>query len=161
FNEREKDFYELALKVSGAVQAARWTALGDGKGYIYSFNGPHFLFVDTVRSLRSLSVPHPLGHVLMAEGDQQISLLVRLLQPAQPTASYSIYYGKKRNAFNIRGRTAHESVFNLNDDSYRCPNSQQGYSPFSTWTRGLAWAILGFAEELEFFATIRESRDAK
>jgi len=24
-NEREKDFYELALKVSGAVQAARWT----------------------------------------------------------------------------------------------------------------------------------------
>src|SRR5216684_698818 len=26
FNEREKDFYELALKVSGAVQAARWTS---------------------------------------------------------------------------------------------------------------------------------------
>src|SRR5439155_4839308 len=32
----------------------------------------------------------------------------------------------------------------------RCPNSQQGYSPFSTWTRGLAWAILGYAEQLEF-----------
>src|SRR6266496_3236588 len=25
FHDREKDFYELALKVSGAVQAARWT----------------------------------------------------------------------------------------------------------------------------------------
>jgi hypothetical protein len=161
FNERENDFYELALKVSGAVQAARWTALEDGKGYIYSFNGPHSLFVDTMRSLRSLAVAHQLGHVLMGERDQKISLLERLLLHAEATARYSVYYGKGRDAFDIRGRTAHESVFNRNDGSYRCPNSQQGYSPFSTWTRGLAWAILGFAEQLEFFATLRESRDAK
>src|SRR5213594_5104669 len=65
FNEREKDFYELALKVSGAVQAARWTRIADGGGYIYSFNGPHSLFIDTMRSLRSLAVAHQLGHVLM------------------------------------------------------------------------------------------------
>ena len=45
---------------------------------------------------------------------------------------------------------AHESIFNVNDGNYRCPNSQQGYSPFSTWTRGLAWAMCGFAEMLEF-----------
>lgn len=38
--EWEASFYELALKVSGAVQAARWTALPDG-GFIHSFNGPH------------------------------------------------------------------------------------------------------------------------
>ena len=49
------------------------------------------------------------------------------------------------------GRVAHESIFNRNDGHYRCPNSQQGYSPFSTWTRGLAWAMCGFAELLEFF----------
>src|SRR5258708_29805252 len=161
FNEREKDFYELALKVSGAVQAARWTALGEGRGYIYSFNGPHSLFVDTMRSLRSLAVAHQLGHVLMGERDQKISLLDRLLQHADATARYSIYYGEGRDAFDARGRTAHESIFNLNDGSYRCPNSQQGYSPFSTWTRGLAWAILGFAEQLEFFGTLRGSADAK
>jgi unsaturated chondroitin disaccharide hydrolase len=161
FDEREKDFYELALKVSGAVQAARWTALGDGKGYIYSFNGPHSLFVDTVRSLRSLSVAHQLGHVLMGERDRKISLLDRLLQHAEATARYSIYYGDGRDAFDVRGRTAHESVFNLNDGSYRCPNSQQGYSPFTTWTRGLAWAILGFAEQLEFFESRQRSADAK
>src|SRR5687767_8536945 len=41
FNEREKDFYELALKVSGAVQAARWTRLADGTGFVHSFNGAH------------------------------------------------------------------------------------------------------------------------
>ena len=52
----ERNFYELALKVSGAVQAARWTNIAGGGGYIYSFNGPHSLFVDTVRSLRALAV---------------------------------------------------------------------------------------------------------
>src|SRR4026207_179899 len=38
--EWELRFYELALKVSGAVQARRWTKLADG-GVIYSFNGAH------------------------------------------------------------------------------------------------------------------------
>lgn len=151
FNDDEKDFYELALKVSGAVQAARWTQIDPAHGFIYSFNGPHSLFVDTVRSLRSLAVAHQLGHVLMGERDRRISLLQRLIQHAEATARYSIYYGEHRDAYDLRGRTAHESIFNLNDGSYRCPNSQQGYSPFSTWTRGLAWAILGFAEQLEFF----------
>ena len=150
FNERENDLYELALKVSGAVQAARWTATADGLGYIYSFNGPHSLFVDTLRSLRSLALAHQLGHVLMGERDQRISLMQRLLEHAKTTARYSIFYGENRDAYDVRGRTAHESIFNINDGSYRCPNSQQGYSPFSTWTRGLAWAILGFAEQLEF-----------
>ncbi|MGD0262716.1 MAG: glycosyl hydrolase [Verrucomicrobiota bacterium] len=154
FNEREKDLYELALKVSGAVQAARWTTIADGKGYIYSFNGPHSLFVDTVRSLRSLAVAHQLGHVLMGERDQRISLLQRLLEHAETTARYSIYYGQGRDTYDVRGRTAHESIFNLNNGSYRCPNSQQGYSPFSTWTRGLAWAILGYAELLEFLEIV-------
>jgi hypothetical protein len=49
---------------------------------------------------------------------------------------------------------AHESIFNVTDGSYRCPSTQQGYSPFSTWTRGLAWAILGFAEQLEFLGSL-------
>src|SRR5690349_12911200 len=154
FNEREKDFYELALKVSGAVQAARWTALGEGRGYIYSFNGPHSLFVDTMRSLRSLAVAHQLGHVLMGERDQKISLLQRLIEHGETTARYSIYYGEGRDTYDVPGRTAHESIFNVNDGHYRCPNSQQGYSPFSTWTRGLAWAMLGFSEQLELFDTL-------
>jgi hypothetical protein len=157
FNQRERELYQLALKVSGAVQAARWTPLANGKGYIYSFSGPHSLFIDTLRSLRSLAVAHQLGHVLMGERDRSISLLQRLVQHAQTTATYSVYYGAGRDAYDVRGRTAHESIFNLNDGQYRCPNSQQGYSPFSTWTRGLAWAILGFAEQLEFFAVLTDA----
>jgi unsaturated chondroitin disaccharide hydrolase len=155
-DEWEKRFYELALKVSGAVQAARWTDLGSGGGYIYSFNGPHSLFADTVRSLRSLAVAHQLGHVLMGEKDTKVSLLGRLITHADTTSRFNVYFGEGRDAYDVRGRVAHESIFNLNDRSYRCPSTQQGYSPFSTWTRGLAWILCGYAEELEFLATLPE-----
>jgi unsaturated chondroitin disaccharide hydrolase len=150
----ELNCYALALKVSGAVQASRWTDLGGGTGYIYSFNGPHSLFADTVRSLRSLALAHALGHVLMGERDVKISLLDRLVRHAESTAKYNVYYGEGRDIYDVRGRVAHESVFNTNDGSYRCPSSQQGYSPFTTWTRGLAWIICGFAEEAEFIGSL-------
>lgn len=149
----ERRFYELALQVSGAVQARRWTALPTG-GFIHSFNGAHSLFVDTLRSLRALALGHVLGHRLVEEQDAQVSLLQRLLEHARATADYSVYYGRGRDSFDVRGRVAHESLFNVANGSYRGPNSQQGYSPFSTWTRGLAWAMLGFAEQLEFVSTI-------
>jgi hypothetical protein len=152
-NEWEKHFYELAIKVSGAVQAARWT-VRQGGGFIHSFNGPHSLFVDTIRSCRILMKAHQLGHVLMAEGDKPVSLLGRALQHIESTAKFSVFYGEGRDSYDERGRTTHEAVFNTTDGAYRCPNSQQGYTGFSTWTRGQAWALLGFAEELEMLATI-------
>ena len=155
-NEWEAHFYELALKLSGAVQAARWTSTKDG-GFVYSFNGPHSLFVDTIRTIRALAVGHRLGHVLMGENDRKISLLGRLIDHARATAKYAVYYGEGRDSYDVRGRTAHESVFNTSDGNYRCPNSQQGYAPFSTWTRGLAWAMLGFSEQLEFLATVSDA----
>ncbi|MGA2033190.1 MAG: glycosyl hydrolase [Thermoguttaceae bacterium] len=179
----QRRFYELALKLSGAIQARRWTPLRteDAKGtvpvscdrnrspdenrdspppgFIYSFNGPHSLFVDTIRSLRVLAIAHRLGHALMEENDRRVSLLDRLLAHAAATAQWNVFYGRGRDAYDVRGRVAHESIFNVNDGSMRCPSSQQGYSPFSTWTRGLAWAMCGFAELLEFFAALGEAYD--
>jgi unsaturated chondroitin disaccharide hydrolase len=148
-SEWERHYYELALKVSGAVQAGRWTRLPDG-GYIHSFNGAHSLFVDTIRSLRALAVAHQLGHHRLEEQDAAVNLLNRLVQHAHATAKFNVYYGRGRDAYDVRGRVAHESLFNVVNGSFRGPNSQQGYSPFTTWTRGLAWAVLGFAEQLEF-----------
>ncbi|WP_025763775.1 glycoside hydrolase family 88 protein [Dyadobacter tibetensis] len=148
-NEWERNFYEVSLKVSGSVQAERWTPIKDGKGFIHSFNGPHSLFVDTIRSVRALMVSHLLGHSHMGENDLKTSLLERGTQHALATAAYSVYYGEGRDSYDVWGRTAHESVFNTNDGNFRCPNSQQGFSGFTTWTRGLAWAMLGFAEQLE------------
>ena len=155
-NDWELHFYELALKTSGAVQASRWSRIKDGRGYICSFNGSQSLFADTIRSLRSLALGHSLGHVLMGEGDVPISLLERLLHHSETTASYNVYYGAGRDAFDVCGRVAHESIFNMNDGSYRCSSTQQGYSPLTTWTRGLAWIIMGYAEQLEFFDTLTD-----
>lgn len=155
-NVWERNFYEIALKNTGAVQASRWTKIANGEGYIYSFNGPHSLFADTIRSLRALAVSHQLGHVLMGEKDTRISLLRRLLEHARTTADYAVYYGEDRDYYDLRGRTAHESLFNTNDGNYRAPNSQQGYSPFSTWTRGLSWVMCGFPEQLEFIETLSD-----
>ena len=157
YNPWEKNFYELALKATGAVQAARWTQLGPNAGYIYSFNGPHSLFADTIRSLRALAVSHLLGHRLMGEMDRPISLLERLLQHAETTAKYAVYYGEGRDHYDVCGRTAHESIFNVNDGAYRCPNSQQGYSPFTTWTRGLAWILCGYPEQIEFLESLPDA----
>jgi len=155
-SEAERRSYALALQVSGAVQASRWSRIRDGRGYIYSFNGPHSLFADAIRSLRSLALAHRLGNVLLGENDRRISLLERLVHHASVTAEFSVYYGEGRDAYDVRGRVAHESLFNTNDGLYRCPSTQQGYSPFTTWTRGLAWIMCGYAEELEFLETLPE-----
>lgn len=156
FDENEKNFYELALKISGAVQASRWTEIKKG-GFIHSFNGPHSLFVDTIRSCRVLVLSYMLGHVFQAEGDVVVNLLGRALSHIKATAEYSVFYGDGRDSYDVRGRTAHECVFNTKDGNYRCPNSQQGFSGFTTWTRGLSWAMLGFPEELELLETLDET----
>ena len=152
----ERRYYELALKVSGAVQARRWTRL-DGGGFIHSFNGAHSLFVDTIRSLRALALGHLLGQPLREEQDERVALLARLVQHARATSQFSVYHGRGRDRFDVRGRTAHESLFNVVNGSYRGPGTQQGYSPFTTWTRGLAWAMLGFAEQLEFLEVLPDA----
>ncbi len=150
----QRNFCELALKVTGAVQASRWALTRDGTGYIYSFNGPQSLFIDTIRSCRALSLAHQLGHTLMGEQDININLLECLIEHAVNTARYNIWYGEDRDVYDVRGRTAHETIFNAAASGlYRCPSTQQGYSPFSTWTRGLAWAMLGYAEQLEWLET--------
>jgi unsaturated chondroitin disaccharide hydrolase len=166
-NEWELNFYELALKASGAVQAARWTSLQDGSGYIYSFNGRHSLFIDTIRTLRICCMAHKLGHSLEGEQDAHVNLLHCALAHARTTARYNVYYGEGRDQYDtpeLRGRTVHEAIFNPASGVFRCPSSQQGYSPFTTWTRGLAWGMLGFAELLEFdrttFAPLEEAARA-
>ncbi len=156
-NEWELAFYELALKSSGAVQAARWTDLGNGAGYIHSFNGAHSLFIDTIRTVRICGLAHTLAQSLLGEQDRRINLLSRAMTHAATSARYNVYYGEGRDSYDrpeLRGRTVHEAVFNCLSGAFRCASSQQGFSPFTTWTRGLAWAMLGYAEELEFIQSL-------
>ena len=156
-NEWQKEYFELALKCSAAVQARRWTDLGDGAGFIHSFNGPHSLFIDTMRTLRVLALGHQLGHVMKGEGDAVIPLVGRLVAHARATATYNLFWGEDRDIWDERGRTAHEAIFNVANGAFRCVGAQQGYSGFSTWTRGLAWALTGYAELLEFIDTLDDA----
>jgi hypothetical protein len=159
YDEWELSYYELAIKVSGAVQAARWTSLPDGLGFIHSFNGEHSLFIDTIRTLRICALSHLLGHELLGEQDCKTSLLDRLLIHARTSATFNIYYGTGRDSYDapeLTGRTAHEAIFNPVSGQFRCPSTQQGYSPFTTWTRGLAWAMLGATEQVEFLRSIAD-----
>ncbi|QYY36791.1 hypothetical protein [Ruficoccus sp. ZRK36] len=149
----EMNFYEMALKASGAVQAMRWSP-NDKGGYLYSFNGPHSLFVDTVRTIRAVEMSWLLGHTLLTDNDADINLLERALNHARSTAAYNVFYGEGRDSYDEWGRTSHEAIFNINDGAFRCPNSQQGFSGFTTWTRGLSWAMIGFPEQLEFVASV-------
>ena len=68
-----------------------------------------------------------------------------------------VYYDEGRDDYDQWGRVAHESIFNVIDGRYRCPSTQQGYSPFSTWTRGLAWVMTGYPEQLEYLNTIDDA----
>jgi rhamnogalacturonyl hydrolase YesR len=166
-SEDERRHLADVLRASGAVQAARWSGIRVDKpsplsanstalGYIHSFNGPHSLFVDTMRTTRILSVAWKLGHALMHENDRRADLLKRAVLHGLATNQYVVFHGGSGHTYDVRGRTAHEAVFNRTDGCFRCRSTQQGYSPFSTWTRGLAWAMLGYAEHLELFATIDE-----
>lgn len=156
-NDWERLVYETALRCSGAVQAHRWTPLGERDGFIHSFNGPHSLFVDTIRTLRALALAHHLGQVLLEEGGARVSLLARLVRHARTTAAHLVSDGRGRDVYDVRGRVTHEAIFNTETGAFRCLSTQQGYSPFTTWSRGLAWAMLGFAEQLEFLATVPPS----
>ena len=161
----EMRFYEMAIKASGAVQAARWSGVAVNQpspksahskalGYVYSFNGPHSLFIDTMRTIRIMAAAWQLGHHLAHENDRKADLLKRAVLHALTTNQYIVFHGDSDHSCDVRGRTAHEGTFNRNDGAFRARSTQQGYSPFSTWTRGLAWAMLGYAEQLEFLAGI-------
>jgi hypothetical protein len=98
----------------------------------------------------------------MGENDSKINLLDRAIAHASATAKYLCFDGTSEHTYDVRGRTAHEALFNRNDGRFRARSTQQGYSPFSTWTRGLAWAMLGYAEQLEFYRALpATSVDAK
>jgi hypothetical protein len=79
-----------------------------------------------------------------------------MLQHAETTARYNIYLGEGRDIYDVPGRAVHEAIFNITNGAFRCPSTQQGYSPFSTWTRGQAWALSGYPEQLEYLQSLAD-----
>ena len=73
------------------------------------------------------------------------------------TDRYIVFHGDSGHA--LRRPRPHGARGHVQPQRRPVPrrSTQQGYSPFSTWTRGLAWAMLGYAEELEFLATLDDA----
>ncbi len=57
------------------------------------------------------------------ENDRRISLLDRLIQHCAATGALCrVLWARVAIPTTERGRVAHESIFNINDGNYRCPN---------------------------------------
>ncbi len=132
------------LVTAATVQSFRWRELPGGRdGFVYSFNGPQSLFIDTLMNVRLL--------FWAAQHDEKTTSEGEVGRRAREHAFTSLRYLVRQKGPALGdedGRVAHEAIFNTEPGrgEFRCLSTQQGYSPFTAWSRGLAWALYGFAD---------------
>jgi unsaturated chondroitin disaccharide hydrolase len=131
-----KQWLKDILVTAGTVQSFRWKETGEDH-YIYSFHGPQSLFIDIMMNIRLLFRAHQLG------GDEE--LYRKAVAHAKTTEKYLV---RKRGdrIMDEDGAVIHEAIFNPVRGEFRNLSTQQGYSPFTCWARGLAWATYGFTD---------------
>ncbi|HMG33741.1 MAG TPA: glycoside hydrolase family 88 protein [Blastocatellia bacterium] len=128
------------LITAGTVQSFRWKATGEDH-YIYSFHGPQSLFIDVMMNIRLLFRAAELG------GDR--GLFEKASRHARTTEKYLVQKRGDR-LMDLEGMVIHEAIFNPVRGEFRNLSTQQGYSPFTCWARGLAWAIYGFTDTYRY-----------
>jgi len=143
----ERDKVRSVLVTAGNTQSLRWKETGEDP-YIYSFNGPQSLFIDIMMNIRVLFWAY------RHSGNE--NLYNRAVTHARTTQKYLIRED---------GSAIHEGIFNPVRGEFRNLSTQQGYSPWTCWSRGLAWAIYGFHDtflytgEREFLDTALRCAD--
>jgi len=128
------------LVTAGTTQSFRWQETGEDH-YIYSFHGPQSLFIDIMMNIRLLFRAHQLG-----AGEE---LFRKAVTHARTTEKYLVRKHGER-MMDREGSVIHEGIFNPVRGEFRNLSTQQGYSPFTCWARGLAWAIYGFTDTFLF-----------
>ena len=125
------------IVTAATVQSERWNGAAD-EGFIYSFNGPQSLFIDIMMNVRLLFWAAANG------ADSRVG--ARAIEHARTSARYLVRRAGE-GLGEEDGSVAHEAIFNTEQGrgEFRCLSTQQGYSPFTCWARGLAWAIYGYA----------------
>jgi unsaturated chondroitin disaccharide hydrolase len=133
---------EDVLVTAATVQSFRWNGNGP-HGFIYSFNGPQSLFIDIMMNVRLLFRAARRG------ASEQVAR--RALEHCRTSARFLVRRDG-RGLGEVDGSVAHEAIFNTEPGrgELRCLSTQQGYSPFTCWARGLAWAMYGFAEAFRY-----------
>jgi len=137
----EKEKVKSVLVTAGNTQSLRWKETGRDH-YVYSFNGPQSLFIDIMMNIRVLFWAY------RQSGNE--NLYNRAVTHARTT---------RKTIVRDDGAAIHEGIFNPVSGEFRNLSTQQGYSPWTCWSRGLAWALYGFHDaflytgEKEFLET--------
>jgi unsaturated chondroitin disaccharide hydrolase len=139
-NDPVKHWLRDVLITAGTIQSFRWKDTGEDH-YVYSFNGPQSLFIDIMMNIRVLFRAHQLG------GDEE--LYRKAVVHARTTEKHLVRKAGTR-LVDGDGKVIHEAIFNPARGEFRNLSSQQGYSPFTCWARGLAWATYGFTDTYLF-----------
>jgi unsaturated chondroitin disaccharide hydrolase len=135
-----KQWLKDLLITAGTIQSFRWKATGEDH-YIYSFHGPQSLFIDIMMNIRLLFRAHQLG------GEEE--LYRKASTHARTTEKYLVQRAGSR-LMDRDGSVIHEAIFNPVRGEFRNLSTQQGYSPFTCWSRGLGWAMYGFTDTYRF-----------
>ena len=157
-NEWQKEYFELALKCSAAVQARRWTDLGDGCRLHPLLQRPAFA-VHRHHAHAACAGARPPARPC-DEGRRR-----RRHPAARPACRARTHHGDTTACSGAKVATSGTSAAapptrrssTSTNGAFRCVGTQQGYSGYSTWMRGLAWAMTGYAELLEFLDTLDEA----
>src|SRR5262245_4850244 len=111
-------------------------------GYLASFIGPQSLFIDIMMNV---------GIIFWAARETGDHALRQIgLEHCRTTAKYLV---------RPDGGTAHEGIFDVASGRFLRQSTHQGWSPDSTWSRGLAWAIYGFTAAHRLASEGREATD--
>jgi unsaturated chondroitin disaccharide hydrolase len=131
------------------IQAGRTLALRrQPGGYLASFVGPQSLFIDIMMNVGIIF------WAANATGDDALRQVA--LEHCRASERYLV---------RPDGGTVHEGIFDIQSGRFVRPSTHQGWSPKSTWSRGLAWALYGFTAahrlsgETEFLGTARRCAD--
>ena len=135
-----KSWLKDLLITAGTVQSFRWKESGEDH-YLYSFHGPQSLFIDIMMNIRLLFRAHELG--------ASPELYRKAVTHARTTEKHLVQKRGPR-LMDREGAVIHEAIFNPARGEFRNLSTQQGYSPFTCWARGLAWAIYGFTDTYLF-----------
>ena len=120
----ELRFYELALKVSGAVQARRWTQrCRTAATSIRSTARTRCSSTPSARCARWRSA-HMLGHGCRRSRTPRSTCSTGCSSTRARPREYAVYYGEGRDTYDVRGRTAHESLFNVANGTLSRPEQR-------------------------------------
>jgi unsaturated chondroitin disaccharide hydrolase len=116
---------ENTLIQAGKTLALRFMPRG---GYLRSFVAPDSLFIDIM-----MNVPIIFDAAKRSEDEALHEIAVTHCRTTE------------RYLVRPDGGTAHEGLFDLATGAFLRQSTHQGYRADSTWTRGLAWSLHGFA----------------